>query len=268
MKTLRKELVTFFLISFGWMWVLNAPRVMASYGLISIPPLLSTLLGYLAVFGPGIAAFILTRIQSDKEGCKSLWKRGWGMNFPKKWLAPAFLLMPAMGILTYLLMRLFKQAIPWEYGLPPAMMIPIGLLIWFLGALPEEYGWRGYALPRLLDEHSPLVASLILGLIWGVWHLPLHFISSSTQYVIPIWQYILQTVLLSVLYTWIYRGTGGSILIAGVFHAMGNITGAVFPYWTTEVGRWISFGLLLIPVILIVFKMQTSEVEGKKIKGR
>jgi len=267
MKNTRKELLSFFIISFAWMWLLNAPRVMASSGIITLPSLVSTILGYSAVFGPGVAAFILTRVQSGKEGAKNLWKRGWTARFPKKWLVPALVLMPVMGILTVLILRLFEQPVAWEYGLPPAMIVPIGLLIWLLGALPEEYGWRGYALPRLMEKFNPLTASLILGLIWGLWHLPLHFISSSTQYVIPIWEYVLQTVLLTVIYTWLYRGTGGSILIAGIFHAMGNLTGAIFPYWTTEAGRWISFGLLLIPAILIALKMKTSGVVDIKTKG-
>ena len=233
---------------------------MASSGIITLPSLASTILGYSAVFGPGIAAFILTRAQSGKQGVKSLWKRGWTAKFPKKWLVPALFLMPVMGILTVLILRIFEQPVAWEYGLPPAMIVPIGLLIWLLGALPEEYGWRGYALPRLLEKFDPLAASLILGLAWGIWHLPLHFISSSTQYVIPIWEYVLQTVLLTVIYTWLYRGTGGSILITGLFHGMGNLTGAIFPYWTTEAGRWISFGLLLVPAVMIAYKMKGPQV--------
>ena len=267
MNNTKKELRLFFIITFAWMWLLNAPRVMASYGIITLPPVLSTLLGYTAVFGPGIAAFILTRIQSGKQEAKSLWNRGWTAKFPKKWLIPALFLMPVMGMITVLILRLFNQPVAWEYGLPPAMIVPIGLLIWLLGALPEEYGWRGYALPRLLEKYSLLVASLVLGLIWGLWHLPLHFISGTTQFVIPVWEYILQTVLLSVIYTWLFRGTKGSILIAGIFHAIGNLTGAVFPYWTTEAGRWISFGLLLVPAALIAFRMKTSEVDDLKTKG-
>jgi membrane protease YdiL (CAAX protease family) len=150
-------------------------------------------------------------------------------------------------------MRVFNLPISWEYGLPPALIVPIGLLLWLLGALPEEYGWRGYAMERLLKGNSPLIASLILGLVWGLWHLPLHFISTTTQYVIPIWEYVLQTVVLTIIYTWLYLGTGGSVLVAGIFHAMGNLTGAVIPYWVTGSGRWVSFLLLLIPAALIVF---------------
>ena len=266
MKTSKKELWGFLIIVFLWMWLLNAPRVMAAYGLFTLPPLLSTLLGYTAVFGPGVAAFILTFKKSGGQGVNNLWKRGWQTNFPKKWWLPAFFLMPAMGLVTILILRLFKQPVAWEYGLPPAMIVPIGLLIWLLGALPEEFGWRGFALPRLLEEYNSVIASLLLGLAWGLWHLPLHFISGTTQYVIPIWEYILQTMLLTLIYTWLFRGTGGSILITGIFHAMGNLTGAVLPYWTTEAGRWASFGLLLVPAVLIAFGMRTSEVVDTKTK--
>jgi hypothetical protein len=79
----------------------------------------------------------------------------------------------------------------------------------------------------------------------------LHFIPTTTQFVIPIWQYLLQTVVLSVLYTWLHKGTGGSVFIASLFHAFSNIAGAAIPYWTTNAGRWVSFGLLLIAAVII-----------------
>jgi hypothetical protein len=99
MKTSKKELWIFLIIAFLWMWLLNAPRVMAAYGLLSLPPILSTILGYTGVFGPGVAAFFLTHKKSGGQGVKILWKRGWITNFPKKWWLPALFLMPAMGLL-------------------------------------------------------------------------------------------------------------------------------------------------------------------------
>jgi membrane protease YdiL (CAAX protease family) len=260
MKTGKKHLWLFFMIAFAWMWGLNAPRLLASLGIISLKPLLSTLLGYAAFWGPAVAAFSLTAAHSGREGLRELWRRGWKVQFSPRWWLPALLLMPLMGGLTLLILRAFDLPIAWEHGLFPAMIVPIGLVIWLVGALPEEYGWRGYALGRLLEEHSPRNASLLLGLIWAAWHLPLHFISTSTQAAIPIWEFWLQTVVLTVIYTWLYLSTGGSVLIAGLFHATGNLTGAVIPYWTTEAGRWISFGLLLIPAMIIILQgFQTAK---------
>lgn len=248
----RKELITFFMIAFGWMWLINLPRVMAAFGWFEIPPLLSTIMGYVALFGPAVAAFILTRIQSGKDGVKALWQNGWQVKFDKKWLVPAILLIPLSGVLTWGILAILNKPIEWQYGAPVAMIVPIGLLIWLLNAYPEEYGWRGYALPQLLKIFTPLTASLILGVIWGLWHLPLHFIPGTTQYVIPFWQFFLQTVLLSILYTWLHKGTGGSVFIAALFHAFGNITGAAIPYWTTNWGRWISFGIQLVIALAVV----------------
>jgi membrane protease YdiL (CAAX protease family) len=261
MKTEKNDLTFFFLIAFGWMWLINLPRVLAAFGLIEIPGFLSGLMGYLALFGPGVAAFFLTGIRSGKTGMAELWRSGWRINFEKKWLLPAILLMPLSALLTWGILALLNVPIEWQYGAPLAMIVPIGLLIWLLNAYPEEYGWRGFALPRLLERFSPMSASLILGLIWGLWHLPLHFIPGTTQYVIPIWQYLLQTILLSVLYTWLHKGTGGGVFIASLFHAFGNIAGAAVPFWTTNAGRWVSFGLLLVVVVVIVL---TSPVLRKQ----
>jgi len=250
-KSTRQELINFFLIAFGWMWLINLPRVLNSFNIITLPPLLSTILGNIAVFGPMVAAFLLTGIKSKKEGLRSLWKSGWNTNFRKIWLLPTLLLVPIMGLITLFILQLLKQPIQWEYGLSLAMIVPVGLLIWLLGALPEEFGWRGYALGRLQTKCSPLVASLILGIIWGIWHLPLHFIQGTTQSVIPIWEFLAQTIVLSIIYTWLFNGTG-SVFVVILFHAIGNITGAVLPYWTTSLGRWISFLLSLIPALLII----------------
>lgn len=254
MKNDSGKLFPFFLIAFAWMWGLNLPRLLAEFGVIEIPGWLSTTLGYLAAFAPSIAAFILVQRHSGKEGVKALWKSGWKNKGPKVWFFLAILLMPLFGLLTFAIMSLLKINMPWEYGLSPAMIVPIGLLIWLVGAVPEEYGWRGFALPRLLQQYSPLVASLILGIIWSIWHLPLHFIPTTTQYNIPIWQYALQTIVLTFIFTFLYIKSKGSVLVAGLFHAFGNITGAVLPYWVINSGRWISFLLMLIFVVIIIIR--------------
>ena len=122
---------------------------------------------------------------------------------------------------------------------------------------------RGYALPRLQTKYSPLVSSLILGVIWGLWHLPLHFIEGTTQVNIPIFEYLAQTILLSVVYAWLFNGTG-RVFVAILFHFVGNITAAVFPYWVTSTGRWVSFIILLISVILIVV-VKGSQFHNNKV---
>lgn len=265
MKSSKKEIILFFIIAFGWMWLINLPRVLAAFGWLELPAPLSALMGYLALFGPGAAAFVMAGIRSGKPGIKSLWRSGWQLNFEKRWLAPAIFLVPLAGLLTWLILSLVQVPIEWQYGAPPAMIVPIGLLIWLLNAYPEEYGWRGYALPRLLEKFSPITASLILGIAWGIWHLPLHFIPTTTQYVIPVWEYLVQTIVLSFLYTWLHKGTGGSVFIAALFHTFSNIAGAAIPYWTSSTGRWISFGLLLVAAVWIVLTSPQFKGNPNKI---
>jgi len=116
-------------------------------------------------------------------------------------------------------------------------MAPIVLvvtLIFDAGPLGEELGWRGYALPRLLaGRFSPLAAALVLGLIWGVWHLPAFFVAGTAQHDLQmgiLWL-IVGTMLASVIMTWLYRRTGGDVLASGVLvHLMNNLTVAHLPF--------------------------------------
>jgi membrane protease YdiL (CAAX protease family) len=247
-----RQVVLYVLIAFTWSWGLNLPRVLATAYGWTMSPILWEALGYLAVFGPAVAAFGLTARIEGRAAVGALWKRGWRAGFDRRWWLPILLLWPAVSLLGVLAMRLVGEPMPWEYGLSPAMVVPVFLLIYLFGALPEEYGWRGYALGRLQSRWGALTSSLILGLIWGLWHLPLHFIAGTTQAAIPVWQYLVQTIVMTVLYTWIYDNTGGSVLAVALFHAMGNIMAATIPYYVSSSGRWINFGILLIVVILVV----------------
>ena len=76
----------------------------------------------------------------------------------------------------------------------------------------EEVGWRGFALPSLQIQFHPILASIILGVLWGLWHLPLFWIKGSAQQSMSVQFFVLATVGYSILYTWIYNGTNGSLL--------------------------------------------------------
>ena len=119
----------------------------------------------------------------------------------------------------------------------------------------EEFGWRGYALDRMQTGANAVIASLVLGFFWGLWHLPLFFMEGTVQAeaAIPIWEFILQQMVLAILYTWLYNNTRGTLLVAILFHTIGNTSAALLPaYFGTEIGRWVNFSLLLITVVVIV----------------
>jgi membrane protease YdiL (CAAX protease family) len=135
---------------------------------------------------------------------------------------------------------------------PWAALVPTFFIILLLNALPEEYGWRGYALGPMLNRSSAIMASLVLGLLWGLWHLPLHFIEGTVQSAIPVYQFIIQQMVLAVLYTWLFNNTRGAVSVAILFHAVANIVGAAVPYWTTDLGRWIGLAVLAAAMAVIV----------------
>ena len=74
----------------------------------------------------------------------------------------------------------------------------------------EELAWRGFALPRLLERYSALVASVMLGLFWGLWHLPLVFTEGTALFGQPIWPLLADIVAKSILFTWVFLRTGAA----------------------------------------------------------
>lgn len=99
--------------------------------------------------------------------------------------------------------------------------------------LTEEAAWRGFALPRLMTRLSPLAAALILGVIWAGWHAPTFQLDSQSDSVIPYWGFAIMVVATSVITAWLYLGSGGSVLLCAVWHAVADASFS----WTGVVGR-------------------------------
>lgn len=249
----RRSLIQYFVLAFAITWLLDIPRLLSDNNLAEVPGFLIFLQKNMAIFGPFLAAFILTYQAGRWEAVKSLWKRGWKIKADKKWILYIFLIHSGMNALTILIMQLIGHPVQWEYTqIPLPLVVPIFLAIYLLNALPEEYGWRGYALDRLQTRWNALTASLVLGFIHGLWHLPLHFMIGTTQEVIPIHEFILITMVGAVIYTWIYNSTNGNLFLMIFYHALGNTFGGLVPYWVSSQGRLIGFGVQLALAIIIV----------------
>jgi membrane protease YdiL (CAAX protease family) len=126
--------------------------------------------------------------------------------------------------------------------------LPLVLLLG--GPLGEEFGWRGYALPVLQDRLGWRVASLGLGLVWGVWHLPLFFIDGTAQAHIPLALFLLSVVAMSVVFAWLVNRTAGSVVAALLFHTAINFWPSVVPVLPTE-GSYRAYAFVVATLVLL-----------------
>jgi membrane protease YdiL (CAAX protease family) len=121
----------------------------------------------------------------------------------------------------------------------PATLLPhLMLTLFTAGPLGEEPGWRGFALPRLRAIWHPIPASLLLGVIWALWHLPLWWVADVPA---PFWLYVVGVLPLTYLFTWVAEHTSGSVLLALLFHASLNTSLARLPVQPA----WIEWTALL-----------------------
>jgi len=209
-----RKVIQFFALAFGLSWAVWIPASPASHKLLPlwIPPVLSSLLG---VFGPSVAAVSLAHA---------------GLHVLFGGQAPDFVNPP------------FRRVFP----LPPelaqvsvwVLLAPVFLQQLVLSSpMGEEIGWRGYALPKLQVRVSVLNASLLLGVLWGLWHLPLLFTAGDPRARLSFGWLILGMIPVAILFTWLYNNTRGSLLLALLYHNSFNVTGLFLagpegtPYW-------------------------------------
>jgi membrane protease YdiL (CAAX protease family) len=130
------------------------------------------------------------------------------------------------------------------------------VIIILLIALGEEYGWRGYALPRLQQSYNALVASLLLGLVWGFWHFPAYLIGVGTPQQMPFFVFMLWVIIATIFMTCVYNNTS-SVLLAVLVHSAANATFNYLPLLPEFTGQiatfWLFLGLLgLVTVAVII----------------
>jgi uncharacterized protein len=210
----------FFFLTFLWSWVL---------GLIAIParpfaPAFSIVLSIVSGFGPSIAAVVTVFLFSGRKGLKAWLKSALNWRAGKRWYALAFFMPPFAMLLA--------QGIHWALGgaLPTSLAvehIPLAIsnfaLVFLIGGpLGEEFGWRSYALPALGLKMSWRWASLVIGVIWGLWHLPWFLTGGTAQSQMPFTVFMLNIIAGSVAFSWLFMQSAGSVVPALVLHTSLN----------------------------------------------
>lgn len=224
----------FVLLAYGISWLIWSPAVLATYGLIAsplAPELLAALVLLVGAFGPLLAAVILTGRQAGRAGVRRLLARGWQwrtIGWPQ-WLV--ILGVPLAASAAARALDVATGGTPPPFALAsPLLLLPTFLFILLLGGpIQEEYGWRGYLLPRLQARWGAIGASVVLGVIWALWHLPLWFMEGAGMAGTPLPIYLLYTLGETFLITWLFNRSEGSVLAAILMHTMANFVANIFP---------------------------------------
>lgn len=211
-----RNLVWYFLIVMGIPYLAMALFVLRIMEFPAKPGPGLTIVLATVQFLPLIAAFLLTGLSEGKPGMKALWKRFWNRDLHIPWLLVALLLNPAIRLVNSLIDRAIS-------GASYPILIPDFLSAFLFGivvGIREEFGWRGYVLPRFQSKWNALTSSLILGAIWAVYHVGNWFFPPDN----PMRQgdfgwFALWIICGSIFATWIFNNTRGSVLAAVLYHA-------------------------------------------------
>ncbi len=257
--------VVFFLIAFGVPWLGWTFLQVFGENLTSMQRMLLFYTGDFCSIGGFVAAYV----EGGKSGAKALWQRCIRIRVSPLWWLLVFLIPFSAA--------LFGAHI-WAFAgneIGPAS--PNGLWILFTlpllrnlttGPMGEEAGWRGYLLPKLLEKYSALSASIIVGFLWGIWHLPIYLSEIFSSFAAAS-SFVLSTVFISIVMTAIFNHTKRSVFVAIIFHWFVNkLTLAVLNMYEgvtlEDVFPFVNVGYGIICIILIALMGKDLTWRGKK----
>ncbi len=219
------SLAAFFALTYAIMWACFIPL---AAGVIPAPTPLGSTLVLLGAFAPSLAAVWLTARAEGGSGVRVLLSGIFEWRVAARWYLFAAGYIVTIKLCVALIHRGIFGAWP-RFGAEPWYLIPAAILFSTPFQAGEEIGWRGYALPRLAERFGLARASILLGIIWGCWHLPQFFIEQADTYGQSFWLYLLQVTALSVAIAWLYAKSNGSLLLVMLLHAAVNNSKDIVP---------------------------------------
>lgn len=256
----RRDIVLFLVITFVWSWGFWSLPVMVHQG-VALPPALASYAaaGTPAAWGPLVGALIVAARRGGLAGVWTLLRRGLAFRIGWGWAAVVFLTFPVLVAVSILVAWAMGETIAPTEAMRQPLTIPIAFVVILLtgGPLQEEFGWRGTLLDPMQARYGALGASLVVGTIWALWHIPLFLFpnDAAPYYGRPFWGLFVTTLLISVLFTWIWNHTGRSIFAMLMFHTMFNLSHWVFPSLESDTASLVLFGLqaALVAGVVAVF---------------
>jgi len=240
------QLVTFFAVTFLIAWAAWIPLFRNR----SLP----SQIAFLGLFAPALAALSIATVWGGRRGVRDIVRRVTILNFPLRWALLSALIMPTIYLAAIAAIRVLKLGgtQPLFAGNSP-IFIAVGFVWLVFITSGEELGWRGYALPRLLEcTHRVILVSLGLGVIWGLWHLPLYLLPGQSAFPFPL--FVIFTALQSILYTVVFLKTRGSLLPALLLHAGTDIAPRIFQLARLPAAFWVivDFSLAVAVAVLVI----------------
>ena len=217
-------LVIFFVLVYAITWAL----------FITVATILParTPLGYALVlagaYAPALVALVLTGWTAGADGVARLLRRMLIVDVPLRYYLFAIFYMLAVKLTAAAAHRAILGAWP-QVTWGSLAIIPLAIAFSTPFQAGEEIGWRGYALPRLAARFGLARASLLLGVIWAVWHLPQFYIADADTYHQSFLVWAPQVVAMSVAFAWLYARTGGSLLLVMLLHSAINNSKDIVP---------------------------------------
>jgi membrane protease YdiL (CAAX protease family) len=214
----RFPLPEFYILAFLSSWAGWIPQLLFNRGMLAFN---SPLFSFLGGAGPTLAAVIVIWILKGRDGPRELFAPLTRWRTARGWYLFVFLAWFGVAAGALAVMTVFGDPLPvlanFAWG-----SLPLIFLTMLLSNVWEEIGWRGFALPRFQARYGDLALSIIMGLVWSLWHLPLMLDPASPMSGQPWYGEVLFSLSLTVIYTWLFNRTRGSLLFVSVFHAMSN----------------------------------------------
>jgi hypothetical protein len=260
--------VLFFVLAFVITWVVWVPRAINPGGFFDSG--VGQALGMVWSYGPALAAMAAALITGGRGSLRELglrletWRVGW-LWYAVAILGPLALVLVA-GVVNMALGGTMSEVMSdiFEGGVVNVLVVLAVLCL--TDGLGEETGWRGYALPRLLETTGAVWASLILGVIWAAWHLPLFFTDGSAWFGSSILVLFLRLPATSIMFTWLFQHTQGSLLLAIIFHAALNLFAAPPPDDSMQVPL-IGVGVHWVVALTLIPYVRRRHAESRVITG-
>lgn len=243
----RSPLVAYFVLVFGIEWLLVF--ILSSL----LPPMIALLIGS---WLPNSVGLLVTGVAGGQAGLRELFSKVVLWRISLKWYVIALFVPITIAFLAIRLYMLIGNPLP-DFA-PANQLLLIILIAVFTGAMGEELGWRGTALPRLQARWNALISSLILGVLWGLYHLPSFLLSGLPLQNLPLLPFMLGALGISILISWTFNQTCGSLITVFIYHFAFNFIGNATGIFVVPELFWLFAGICSLVAIAVITLDWTS----------